>query len=63
MMLYFIPSSDVTVWSEDHVVVLKIDVLTDGFSLMGMRVINYFLWAERYLYFKQSFVEFSAEIY
>ena len=30
MMLYFIPSSDVTVWSEDHVVVLKIDVLTDG---------------------------------
>ena len=29
MMLYFIPSSDVTVWSEDHVVVLKTDVLTD----------------------------------
>ena len=36
MMLYFIPSSDVTVWSEDHVVELKIDVLIDDFPLMGM---------------------------
>ena len=36
MILYFIPSSDAIVWPEDHVVVLKIDVLTDGFLLMGM---------------------------
>ena len=60
MMLYFIPSSDVIVWSEDHVVVLKIDFLIDGFPLMGMwkKILNYFSWAEGLLYFKRGSVEF-----
>ena len=35
-MMYFLSTSDVTVWSEDYVMLLVLGVLADGFPLMGM---------------------------
>ena len=40
-----------------------LELLDEGFPLMGMLIINYFLWAGRYPYFKRGFAEFLAEIF
>ena len=59
--LIFLSSSNVMIWSE--VMILWLDVLIDGFPLMGMILNLYklFSWAWGYSHFKWNSIEFLAE--